>query len=102
MIFKSLANPARVRLACALSGGRVATQKELAAELGWPQSSLARHVAALRSRGLVLARRGGNQVWLELDREVTPRLLAAVCEWVDPETGERFASALTRRAEDLS
>jgi DNA-binding transcriptional ArsR family regulator len=93
-IFRALAHPHRILLACCLANGRAATQSELLEQLGWPQSSLARHVGVLRERGLLRATRHGNQVLLELDGTVTPKLLAAVCHWVHPETGDRFATAL--------
>jgi ArsR family transcriptional regulator len=90
-IFRALAHPHRILLACCLANGRSATQAELLEQLGWPQSSLARHVGVLRERGLIRATRQGNQVLLELDGTVTPQLLAVVCHWVHPETGDRFA-----------
>ncbi len=92
-IFRALAHPHRILLACCLANGRAATQHELLEQLGWPQSTMARHLAALRERGLVRGTRRGNQVLLELDGTVTPQLLAAVCHWVHPETGDRFATA---------
>jgi DNA-binding transcriptional ArsR family regulator len=92
-IFRALAHPHRVLLACCLANGRSATQAELLEQLGWPQSSLARHVGVLRERGLLRATRHGNHVLLELDDTVTPQLLAAVCHWVHPDTGDRFATA---------
>lgn len=98
-IFKALAHPHRIRLACSLANGRIATQKELLQELGWPQSTMARHLAGMRERGLIRAHREGNQVYLGLDGTVTPRLLAAVCDWIHPDTGEQFASHLTPAGE---
>jgi len=97
-IFRALAHPHRVLLACCLANGRAATQSELLEDLGWPQSTMARHLAVLRDRGLVRGTRQGNQVLLELDGTVTPQLLAAVCAWVHPDTGDRFASAFPAAA----
>ncbi len=93
-IFKGLSHPNRIKLACCLANGRSATQKELIEELDWPQSTMARHLGALRERGLIKGTRKGNQVFLELDGTVTPQLLAAVCDWVHPDTGEEFATVL--------
>jgi len=81
-LFKVLSHPDRLRLACALGDGRVTTQKELMAEFGWPQSTAARHVAALRSAGLVTAERDGTEVHLRLGNPVALHLLETVCEWV--------------------
>lgn len=101
-IFKALAHPHRVRLACSLANGRVATQKELLDELGWPQSTMARHLAGMRVQGLINAHRNGNQVYLGLEGTITPGLLAAVCDWVHPETGEQFKSHLAPAVETRS
>ena len=93
-IFKSLSHPGRLQIACMLGSGRYTTQRDLIAHLGWPQSTVARHVAALRSGGLVTAERKGTEVHLQLVEPVAHELLDAVCEWVHPETGERFSHSL--------
>lgn len=93
-IFKALSHPSRLKIACQLSDGRCTTQRDLIEELGWPQSTMARHLSALRDTGLVEARRRGQEVELELGGTVTKQLLEAVCGWVHPETGERITSEL--------
>ena len=93
-IFKGLAHPARLELACRLAAGPKMTQKQLLTELRWPQSTMARHLGALRERGLVKGTRDGNLVYLELDGTITPRLLETVCEWVHPDTGDHFGAPL--------
>ena len=93
-IFKSLSHPGRLQIACMLGSGRYHTQRDLIATLGWPQSTVARHVAALRSGGLVAAERRGTEVHLTLVEPVAHELMDAVCEWVHPETGERFGHSL--------
>jgi DNA-binding transcriptional ArsR family regulator len=94
-IFKALSHPSRLKLACSLLDGRCTTQKELIEELGWPQSTMARYVSALRDQGLVKATRRGQEVELELGSIVTRRLLETVCAWVHPETGEQFSGDLS-------
>jgi len=84
-LFKVLSHPDRLRLACALGDGRVTTQKELVEEFGWPQSTAARHLAALRSAGLVTAERDGAEVHLRLGNPVALHLLETVCSWVHEE-----------------
>lgn len=86
-LFKVLAHPDRLRLACALGDGRVTTQKELVDEFGWPQSTAARHVAALRLAGLITAQRDGQEVHLRLGTPVALLLLETVCAWVHGEEG---------------
>lgn len=90
-IFRVLSHPDRLYLACRLSSGRPATQKELIEETGLPQSTMARHIGSLRDLGLVQATRNGQEVLLQMGSPVAGNLMAAVCRWVHPETGEQFA-----------
>ncbi len=101
-IFKSLAHPGRLQIACLLGSGRYTTQRDLIEKLGWPQSTVARHVGALRLGGLVTARRCGTEVQLELVEPVAHQLMDTVCEWVHPETGEHFNHRLSGLAHDGS
>lgn len=93
-IFKALSHPDRLRVVCQLFDGRPTTQKELVDHLGWPQSTVARHLTCLRTAGLVKATRQGAEVRLEIGTPVAGRLMSAVCEWVHPETGEHFHARL--------
>jgi len=90
-IFKALSHPSRLKIVCLLFDGRCRTQKELVQELSWPQSTTARHLARLQDKGLVKSQRNGAEVQLELGSHVTKQIMAAVCQWVHPETGEQFA-----------
>ena len=98
-IFKALAHPDRLAIVCKLFGVHGITQKELIEELGWPQSTMARHIGQLRERGLIDARRHGTEIQLELAGDVTKNLMAAMCNWVHPETGEQFTPAYRQTAE---
>lgn len=93
-VFKALAHPDRLRLTCLLAERTGATQKDLVEELGWPQSTVARHLGALRERGLVEGRRHGTEV--VLDAAEMPRLLLnTVCEWMHPEAAGTGAGGVT-------
>ncbi len=81
-LFKVLAHPDRLRIACALGDGRVTTQKALKEEFGWPQSTAARHLTILRNRGLVAAERDGTEVRLRLGDPLVLDLMDTVCAWV--------------------
>ncbi len=81
-LFKVLAHPDRLRIACALGDGRVTTQKALMEEFGWPQSTAARHLTILRNRGLVAAERDGTEVHLSLGDPLVLDLMDIVCAWV--------------------
>lgn len=93
-IFKALSHPDRLLVVCKLFDGRPTTQKDLVDQLGWPQSTVARHLSCLRAAGLVKATRQGAEVRLEIGSPVAGRLMSAVCEWVHPETGEHFNAKL--------
>lgn len=81
-LFKVLSHPDRLRLACRIGDGRPTTQKELIGEFGWSQPTAARHIAALRSAGLVAAERNGSEVRLRLGEEIGLDLMEAVCDWL--------------------
>ena len=82
-VFKALSHPDRLRLTCLLAERAGVTQHELVAELGWPQSTVARHLGTLRERGLVVGERHGAEVVLEAT--ALPRfLLDTVCAWMHP------------------
>ena len=89
-IFKVLSHPHRLQITCRLSDGRSYTQKELIEEFRWPQSTMARHLARLRDAGLITATRDGQEIRLRLAGPVAKELMASVCAWVHPETGESF------------
>jgi DNA-binding transcriptional ArsR family regulator len=63
-------------------------------KLGWPQSTVNRHLSSLRDSGLVVAERNGITVNLKLDGPFTNNLMHAVCDWVHPETGESMSGQL--------
>ncbi|HSG48028.1 MAG TPA: metalloregulator ArsR/SmtB family transcription factor [Longimicrobiales bacterium] len=92
-LFKVLSHPDRLRLACALGDGRVTTQKELVEEFGWPQSTAARHISALRSAGLITAERDGTEIHLRLGNPVALHLLETVCDWVRDDPAHRSMTA---------
>jgi ArsR family transcriptional regulator len=89
-IFKVLSHPSRLTIVCKLADRQGITQKELIEELGWPQSTMARHIGQLRDRGVIEATRHGTEIQLMLAGDVTKKLMSAMCDWVHPETGEQF------------
>ena len=82
-LFKALAHPARLEIACLLSQ-RPATQKGLVEMLGWPQSSVARFLAPLRELGLIAAERQGSEIRLWIDSPIIRDLAECVCQWRHP------------------
>jgi ArsR family transcriptional regulator, arsenate/arsenite/antimonite-responsive transcriptional repressor len=66
-LFKAFADPVRVRLLNLLSGGEVCVC-HLHEALDLPQSTVSRHLAYLRKRGLVAGRKEGLWVHYRLAR----------------------------------
>jgi ArsR family transcriptional regulator len=64
-IFQGLAHPTRIAMVEALRDGE-RTAGQLTAELGLEQANASQHLAALRARHIVVARKEGNQVYYAL------------------------------------
>ena len=61
-VCKSMANPTRLKILAALQDGEKAVD-EMAAALKVPKANLSQHLAVLRHRGIVTARRDGLNVF---------------------------------------
>ena len=77
-LFRALAHPLRLAVACGLAR-RPATQAEVVAVLGRPQSTIAQHLAKLRSAGVVSGRREGAQVVFQVTDPAAVAVIEAVC-----------------------
>ncbi len=64
-VCKGLADPKRLLIIQALRDGE-RTVSDLTNELGLPQANVSQHLAVLRDKGLVTARRQGNWVYYAL------------------------------------
>lgn len=71
---KALADPKRLLIVEALRGGP-RTVGDLSTDLGLSQSNVSQHLAILRQRDVVRARRLGNNVFYSL---TTPKILEAL------------------------
>ncbi len=67
-LFKTLADPVRLRLVNLLLEGREVCVCHLHEALGLPQPTVSRHLAYLRKHGLVAARKEGLWVYYRLSR----------------------------------
>src|SRR6202000_2423928 len=67
-VFRMLADPTRIRVLWALTGGELAVN-ELAAQLGKPAPSVSQHLAKLRMARLVRTRRQGTTIFYSLENE---------------------------------
>jgi len=76
-LLRTLANPARLRIALRLLEGECAVA-ELETELGVRQPNLSQHLAKLREAGLVATRRESRAVFYRLAEEDQRRLINAL------------------------
>ncbi|HVA38404.1 MAG TPA: metalloregulator ArsR/SmtB family transcription factor [Candidatus Dormibacteraeota bacterium] len=86
-LFKVLSHPTRIRILDALREGQL-TVGDLQQRLSAEQSTVSQHLAALRAKDLVQARREGTSVWytvadpaiwqlLEIARDIYERQLTS-------------------------
>ncbi len=73
-ILKSVAHPVRLQIIELLRGGE-RTVTELYQALGLPQSTMSQQLGLMRSRGVLAARREGNQVFYSIGR---PQILEMI------------------------
>lgn len=78
-LLKAMSNPVRLMVLCQLAEGEKSVG-ELEQVVEISQSALSQHLAVLRQRGLVAARRAGQSMFYTLDGPEAPALLAALYE----------------------
>lgn len=81
LVFKSLAHPHRLRIACLLIDNGAMSQKQLVEEMALPQSTVARLLEPLRATGLVVALRQGQELSLSVQGEMLSHMLDSMCDW---------------------
>ncbi len=74
-VFRMLADPTRVRVLWALTGGEMSVN-ELAERVGKPAPSVSQHLAKLRMARLVRTRREGTTIFYSLENEHVSQLVA--------------------------
>jgi DNA-binding transcriptional ArsR family regulator len=92
LFIKSLANPNRLMIACALLDGERSVG-DLETDLGLRQPSLSQQLAELRESGVVEARREAKQVFYRISDQRAVALLATVHQIFCGEMPD-FASAV--------
>jgi DNA-binding transcriptional ArsR family regulator len=74
-VFRMLADPTRVRVLWALTGGELSVT-ELSDQVGKPAPSVSQHLAKLRMARLVRTRREGTTIFYSLENEHVSQLVA--------------------------
>jgi DNA-binding transcriptional ArsR family regulator len=85
-LFRALSDPTRVSLLLALRTGE-RTVSDLVEALGKPQSTVSRHLAALRNAELVESRRDAARVWYAITSTHVLQLLADAFSHADHVVG---------------
>lgn len=75
---KALSHPMRLRILCALGGNEVGVN-EISAELGASRNTISRHLAILRERSMVSARRQSNYAFYRVGNERIAALVRTLC-----------------------
>jgi DNA-binding transcriptional ArsR family regulator len=79
-IFQALAHPTRIALVEALAAGEMSAGS-LIAQLGLEQANASQHLAVLRAKQVVIARRAGNQVLYALRDPVLSQILVLLRQY---------------------
>jgi ArsR family transcriptional regulator len=72
-ICKTLGNPKRLEIICALENGEL-TVTELVKRLKIPKANVSQHLAIMRSKGLLIARRDGLNIYYRISN---PKIVKA-------------------------
>lgn len=62
-LFRTLANPVRIRILEALRAAGSLTVSEIHQRVGAEPSNVSQHLSIMRNRGVVVARREGTSMW---------------------------------------
>ena len=79
-VFQALAHPTRVAIVECLSQGELSVS-QLCAKVGVEQANASQHLAILRNRQIVQARKAGNQTFYSLHDPAFGKVLAALREY---------------------
>ncbi len=72
---KAMSHPLRLKILCTL-GDREVSVQEIVEQVGTSQSNISQHLAILRDKGILLARKDANRVYYKVGDARTLRLIA--------------------------
>ncbi len=76
---KAMAHPLRLKILCTLSEGEVSVQ-DIVDHVGTSQSNISQHLAILRDKGILAARKDANRVYYRVDDKRMLRLVGMMRE----------------------
>lgn len=71
---KAIAHPLRLKILCTLGGSEVSVQ-DIVERVGTSQSNISQHLAILRDKGILTARKDANRVYYKVGDSRTLRLI---------------------------
>jgi ArsR family transcriptional regulator len=74
-LFRTLANPVRIRIVEVLRDARSLTVSEIQQRVGAEPSNVSQHLSILRAHGLVSTRREGTSIWYSVEAKELFQLL---------------------------
>ncbi|MGE0080573.1 MAG: ArsR/SmtB family transcription factor [Thiohalomonadaceae bacterium] len=72
---KAMAHPLRLKILCTLGDQEVSVQ-EIVDQVGTSQSNISQHLAILRDKGILCARKDANRVYYRVEDARTLRLIS--------------------------
>lgn len=100
-VFQALAHPTRIAIVETLREGELSAGA-LQAKLGIEQANLSQHLTVLRSRQIVVSRKGGNQVFYSLPNPVLGQVLDIMRHFCQTSLNQaiRTMGEINREAQD--
>lgn len=76
---KAIAHPLRLKILCTL-GAREVSVQDIVSQVGTSQSNISQHLAILRDKGILTARKDANRVYYRVGDPRTLRLIGMMRE----------------------
>jgi DNA-binding transcriptional ArsR family regulator len=99
-VFQALAHPTRIAIVELLRDEREVSVSLIHERLGIEQANASQHLAVLRSKYLVTARKEGNQVFYALRDPILGKVLNLMRQFFQTHLQEALAMLKNMRAED--
>lgn len=100
-IFQALAHPTRIAVLEQLKGGELSVS-QLCERLALEQANVSQHLAVLRHRSIVLARKEGNQVYYSLRDPILGQVLDLMRDYFHKHLQEAMAMLREDQKETVS
>ena len=76
---KAMSHPLRLKILCTLGGNEISVQ-DIVESVGTSQSNISQHLAILRDKGILSARKDANRVYYKVGDQRTLRLIGMMRE----------------------